>query len=165
MPSRRSVLWAVLCALSPAGLAAQGQLVREAVDSGTLIRMHPATGASIRGRLIQPLGPSTTLVQFCRYPMPSCAVATDSSAVQRIPTAALVSVDVQQGNHWATGAVIGGSFGALLVGFAGAFANGMCEDPSGCGPPTVVYALIGAAGFGAFGALIASGSPRWKPAL
>jgi len=46
----------------------------------------------------------------------------------------------------------------------GAFANGMCEDPAGCGASTAVYALVGAVGFGAFGALIGSGSPKWRPA-
>jgi hypothetical protein len=164
MSSRAAVLLAVFCTLSPTGLAAQDTLVRTTIDSGTLIRMHPAAGASIRGRLTQPLGPSTTLVQFCRYPVPSCATGSDSSAYQRIPTASLVRVEVQQGSRWATGALIGGSIGGLLGGLLGAVANGMCEDANGCGTPTIVYALIGAAGFGGFGALIGTGSPRWRPA-
>ena len=157
-------LFLAALALAPAGLAAQYSLVRVTIDSGTLIRMHPPTGAAIRGRLVQPLGPTSTLVQVCRYPAPPCNTKSDSSAFQRIPTASLVRIDVQQGSRWATGAVIGGVVGGVLGGLLGAFVNGMCEDSAGCGASTAVYALVGAVGFGAFGTLIGSGSPKWRPA-
>ena len=157
-------LFVAAIALAPAMLAAQDSLVRVTIDSGTLIRMHPPTGASIRGRLVQPLGPTSTVVQVCRYPAPPCNTKSDSSAFQRIPTASLVRIDVQEGSRWATGAVIGGVVGGVLGGLTGAFVNGMCEDPDGCGASTGVYTLIGAAFFGGFGALIGSGSPKWVPA-
>ena len=161
---RQAFAFAILCALAPTSLVAQDSLVHATIDSGTLIRMHPITGASIRGRLVQPLTPSSAFVQVCRYPAPPCTPKSDSLAFQRLPAASLARIDVQQGSRWTTGALIGGIFGGALGGLASAFANGMCEDPEGCGASTPVYALIGAAFFGGFGALIGSGSPKWVPA-
>lgn len=164
MTRQANLLILVALFLAPTTLIAQDSLVRATIDSGTLIRMHRATGAPIRGRLIQPLDPTSTIVQVCRYPAPPCTTQSDTAAFQRVPTASLIRVDVQQGSRWATGGIIGGAVGALLGGLVGAFVNGMCEEPDGCGASTAVYALVGAAGFGTFGALIGSGSPKWRPA-
>ncbi len=164
MTLRIGVLVTVALALAPVRLAAQDSLVRATIDSGILIRMHPATGSSIRGRLIRPLEPTSTVAQVCRYPATPCTAKSDSAAFQRIPTASLVRVDVQQGSHWATGGLIGAVFGGLLGGLAGAWVNSDCLDSGGCTTPTAGWAIIGAAGFGAFGALIGSGSPKWRPA-
>ena len=155
---------ALFCFVTPVELAAQDSLIHATIDSGTLIRVHPATGASIRGRLIAPLTPTSITAQVCRYPAPPCTPASDSLAFRRIPTASLVRVDVQQGSRWGTGAIIGGVFGGVLGGLAGAWANSDCLDSGGCGAPTAVFALVGAAFFGGFGALIGSGSPKWVPA-
>jgi hypothetical protein len=155
---------AALCALTPVRLAAQDSLVHATIDSGTLVRMHPASGAPVRGRLVQPLGPSSTVVQFCRYPAPPCTNALDSSVVHSLPISSLTRLDVQRGSHWDSGAAIGGLIGGALGWFIGAFANGMCESSSGCGPPTAAYFAIGAATFGALGAFIGGGSPKWGPA-
>jgi len=141
--------------------------VRETVESGTLVRMHPTTGGAIRGRLTQPWTQSTTLVRVCRYPAPPCSGLSDTSAYQSISTSSLVNVEVQQGTHWASGAWIGGVFGGLFGALAGDFAWGM-SDCFNCGGSQAAAiaggALIGAVISAGFGALIGSSSPRWKPA-
>src|SRR6266850_3363411 len=160
MRSRAGILLAGLCALASRGLAAQESVVRAPIDSGTLIRMHPATGAPVRGRLFQPLGPTSSLVRFCRYPAPPCTNPTDSSAIQRLPVTSIVRLEVQRGNRWEHGAAIGGLIGGVLGSLLGSLANGLCDSTS-CGPSTGEYVFLGAIGVGAFGALIGSGSPKW----
>jgi len=160
----RSVVLAMLVALVPAPLTAQDSLVHATIDSGTLVRMHPSTGASIRGRLVQPLSPSSTIIRYCRYPAPACTNPADTTAIRSLPTAGIQRLEVQRGSEWFTGALTGGLVGAGLGLLVGAFANGLCEDTSGCGPPTGVYLGVGALGFGALGAMIGSGSIKWGPA-
>jgi len=160
----RAGVFLALCALIPIGLKAQGSLVHATIDSGILVRMHPASGTPILGRLVQPLGPSTTTIRFCRYPAPQCTDPTDSVVIQRRLTTSIARLEVQRGDHWATGAGIGGAIGLLFGGFVGALRNGFCEESSGCGPSTGAFAAIGAIGFGVIGALIGSGSPKWRPA-
>jgi len=155
---------AMLCAIAPARLAAQDSLVHATIDSGTLIRMHPAVGAPVRGRLVRPLSPSSTIIQFCRYPAPPCTNPTDTAAIQQLSTSSLHRLEVQRGSQWATGAFTGGLIGAGLGLLAGLVSNGLCEDSSGCGPGTGVYMGVGAVIFGGLGAMIGSGSIEWGPA-
>jgi len=154
----------LILAAVPVGLAAQDSLVHATIDSGTLVRMHPATGAPVRGRLVRPLTPSSTFVHYCRYPAPPCTNPADTTAIQQVSTTTLQRLEVQRGSQWATGALTGGLVGAglgLLVGLA---SNSLCEDSSGCGPGTGVYMLSGAVLFGGLGAMIGSGSIKWGPA-
>jgi hypothetical protein len=160
----QALVLVLLCAVAPGGLAAQDSLVHATIDSGTLVRMHPTSGEPIRGRLVQPLGPSSVVVQFCRYPAPPCTNPLDSTVIRSLPMSSLTRLDVQRGSHWDSGAAIGGLVGGALGWLIGAFANGMCESPNGCGPPTAAYFAIGAATFGALGAFIGGGSPKWGPA-
>ena len=164
MKYQAALLLALASVVAPTDVAAQGRLVRATVDSGTLIRMHPDSGPYLRGRLIAPLTPTSTLVHVCRYPAPPCTATSDSSAFQRIPTSSLARIDVQEGSNWTNGAVVGGLIGGFLFGLAGAFANGMCEESEGCAS-VPAYVMVGGVTFGALGALIAGGSPRWRPAL
>jgi hypothetical protein len=154
----------LLYPLTPTQVLAQDRLVRATVDSGTLIRMHPDSGPYLRGRLVAPLTPTSTLVHVCRYPAPPCTPQSDSSAFQRIPTSSLARIDVQEGNNWVNGAMVGGLIGGFLFGLAGAFANGMCEESEGCAS-VPAYVMVGGVSIGALGALIAGASPRWRPAL
>lgn len=162
MTTRTRLLLLAACALLPLRLDAQAPPITETVDSGTLIRMHSATGETTRGRLLHPLTPATTLLTACRYPGPPCTAMPDSTALLQVPMASLVRIDRQRGSHWARGAGIGGLAGAALGLLVGATINGFCDDPSGCGPDTGVYALVGAAGFGVLGGLIGDGSPTWR---
>jgi hypothetical protein len=164
MARRAGVLFLCLCAPTAGVLAAQGSPVPASIDSGTLIRMHQAEGAPIRGRLLRPLDSTSTLVQFCRYPAPRCTSESAPAAFGKLPVESIVRVDVQRGSRWATGAVIGGVIGGVLGGLLGAVVNGLCESADGCGPSTAGYITIGAIGFGGFGALFGSAFPKWREA-
>jgi hypothetical protein len=157
------LLLTTLLGLTPAALLAQDSLVRTTIDSGTLIRMHPVAGPTIRGRLLQPLGPSSTVVQFCRYPAPPCTAPIDSAALGQYPTASLTQIDVQRGSHWAVGAAAGGVFGLFIGGAVAAAAAIGCGESGDCPSGAVVFG-IPLALFGAMGAMIGSGSPKWGPA-
>jgi len=159
----QALVLALLCAVAPAGLVAQDSLVHASIDSGTLVRMHPASGASVRGRLIQPLTPSSVFIQYCRYPARPCTNPTDTAAFGQVPVASIQRLEVQQGSKWATGAVYGGIFGAILGGAFGAAMNGLC-DTSDCGSSVVVDAAVSGMFFAIIGGMIGNGSPKWVPA-
>lgn len=164
---RKIVILALACALAPIGLVAQDGLVHATIDSGTLVRMHPATGAPFRGRLVQPLTPSSPFVQFCRNPGPACADPSDTSAVRRVPTASLVALDVQHGTKWASGALWGALIGIAAGKLVSEVVGSVCGGETGnrdCGPSGAEYAAIGAVTFGVIGALIGGGKPKWSPA-
>lgn len=150
-------------ALAPARLAAQDSLVHATIDSGTLVRFHPLSGPPTRGRLLQPLSPSSTIVVFCRYPALPCTNLADSTTLVRLPVDGLERVELQTGTRWATGAWIGGAIGVTLGGLASALGHGLCESTD-CGPPVAVEAFISGVFVGLIGALIGSGSPTWAPA-
>ncbi len=81
---------------------------------------------------------------FAFRAMPTPIASRDTVAKMIAPT------------HWKTGLLIGGGFGALMLGIAG---NGLCNDDDGgsddsCFGPTVGSALLGAAVGGTAGALI-----------
>lgn len=154
---------AVLGGAVPVDLAAQEPLVRATVDSGTLIRMYPTAGPYLRGRLIRPLTPTSTVIEVCRYPAVPCDAKSDSSAYQQVPAASLTRIEVQRGTRWETGTFIGGVVGAMLGMMSAGLANSMCEEVGPCAS-TWGAALIGATAVGAFGALIGSSQPDWAPA-
>ena len=156
-------LFVVMLTLTPADLAAQDSLVRATIDSGTLIRMHPAAGSPVRGRLIQPLRPSSTVVLFCRSPAPPCNTSSDSAAFGQVPTSSLDRLEVQRGSHWPIGAAIGGVVGLVIGGLAEALASMDCNESGSC-PTGGVILGVSTVLFGAMGAFVGSGSPKWGPA-
>ena len=163
----KTLTLALACALAPIGLAAQDSLVHAAIDSGTLVRMHPATGAPFRGRLVQPLTPSSPFIHFCRNPGPACADPSDTSAVRRVPTAALVGLDVQHGTKWASGALWGALIGIATGKLVSEVVGSVCGGETGnrdCGPSGAEYAALGAITFGVIGGFIGGGKPKWSPA-
>jgi len=163
MKPQAVVLLAGLCALTPVKLTAQDSLLRATIDSGTLIRMHPMVGSPVRGRLIQPLRPSSTVVQFCRYPAAPCTTSSDSAAYGNLPTASLGRLEVQRGSHWPIGAAIGGVVGLVIGGLAEGLASMDCNESGSC-PPGGLITGISTVLFGAMGAFIGSGSTKWGPA-
>lgn len=160
---RAALMFAVLFPFAGTSLEAQASPVRATIDSGVLIRMHPTEGAAIRGRLVQPLGPTSVTAMYCRYPAPPCTDPADTASIHQLATRSLVRIDVENGTNWRTGGIIGAVVGALL----GALA---AELQSDCDPGTCSGAspggsiVIGAFVVGGIGALIGSSSPRWGPA-
>ena len=163
----KTLTLALACALAPIGLAAQDSLVHAAIDSGTLVRMHPAAGAPFRGRLVQSLTPSSPFIHFCRNPGPACADPSDTSAVRRVPTASLIALDVQHGTKWASGALWGALIGIAAGKLVSEVVGSVCGGETGnrdCGPSGAEYAALGAVTFGVIGGFIGGGKPKWSPA-
>ena len=158
---------ALACALAPVGLAAQDSLVHATIDSGTLVRMHPAAGAPFQGRLVRPLTPSSPFIQFCRHPAPACVNPSDTVAIQRVPTASLIGLDVQRGTKWANGALWGALIGIAAGKLVSEIGGTLCGGETGnrdCGPSGAEYAAIGAVTFAVIGGVIGGGKPKWAPA-
>lgn len=158
---------ALACALAPVGLAAQDSLVHVTIDSGTLVRMHPAIGAPFQGRLVQPLTPSSPFILFCRPPARACTDPADTSAIQRVPTTSLIGLDVQRGTEAAAGALWGGLIGIAVGKLVSEIVGSLCAGEAGnrdCGPSGAQYAAMGAVTFGVIGGLIGGGKPKWNPA-
>ena len=158
---------ALACVLAPFAAAAQEGPARATLDSGTLVRMHPASGAPFRGRLVQPLTPSSALIQICRNPGPACVDPSDTSTVRRIPTAALIGLDVQRGTNSATGALWGALIGIAAGKLTSEIVGSLCGGETGnrdCGPSGAEYAAIGGVTFGIIGGIIGGGKPKWSPA-
>ena len=161
------LILALAGALAPIGLAAQDSLVHATIDSGTLVRMRPATGAAFQGRLVQPLTPSSPVILFCRLPARACADPSDTSAIQRVTTASLIGLEVQRGTRWASGALWGGLIGIAAGKLVSELVGTLCPGEAGnrdCGPSSAGYTAIGAVTFGVIGGIIGSGKPKWSPA-
>ena len=153
----RALFVVIVCAASP--LAAQ-QSIPRMIDSGVVVRMHAAGAPLMRGRLLHAIGPGTTSIRFCRYPAPSCTAASVPEAFGEVNVTALDHLDVQAGNKWALGAVIGGLIGAALGTIAAGFAS-YC-DHSACSRDQFVPFITPTLLLGGIGAMMASGSHRWK---
>jgi len=150
MKLRKALLIVALGALPPPHLAAQDSLVHATIDSGALVQVRLGSGAPVRGRLVEPLTPSSTIIRFCRYPAPACTNPSDTVTIQHLPTSSLRSVEVARGSHWVIGALVGGLTGGALM----AVASGSQSD----------YIAVGVVSIGVLGAVIGGGSPRWGPA-
>jgi hypothetical protein len=148
--------------LGPLPAVAQDALVRTALDSGALIRVHPVSGAAVRGRLVAPLAPSSDTIALCQGRVAHCTDPGDSTAIRRIATASVSRVEVARGTQSATGAAIGGATGLAFGLLAGA-ATGACAA-SDCGGPSA-GAILGASllVFSLIGALVGSSFPAWGP--
>jgi len=156
------LLLASLAALAPSPAAAQDALVRAAVDSGTLVRIQPVSGAAVRGRLMAPLEPSSNAVAICQRRGGRCPDPGDSTAIRRIPMASVSRLEVARGAHAGTGAAIGGAFG-LGFGVLASAATDACAG-SDCGGPSAAAILGGSIlVFSLIGALIGAGVPAWGP--
>lgn len=147
---RPSLALAILCGLIPLPLAAQDTLVRATIDSGVLVRMHPAAGVAIRGRLVRPVDSASTVIYFCRYPSADCSVEPSSPSIQEIGIDSIVRLEVQRGSKWGVGAAIGGVISGFLFTRVYGWSSGAF----------FVGALPGAI----IGGLIGNGSPTWGPA-
>jgi len=151
--------WILLAlALVPVPLAAQASFVTAPVDSGTLVRITPATGAPIRGRLLETFDPGSPALRFCHYPAPECRAPGDSIASHLV-----THLEIQRGNQLVSGAVIGGLIGGVFGVLIGSLAQSLC-DSSGCGPTPVEGGVLFALGGAAVGGIIATAFPRWEPA-
>jgi hypothetical protein len=154
------LVWIVLVAPFPA--AAQDTLVRAALDSGALVRVHPVSGATVRGRLVAPLAPSGDTIALCQGRAAHCNDPGDSTAIRRIPTASVSRIEVAHGTQSATGAAIGGATGLAFGLLAGA-ATDACVV-SDCGGPSAGAILgVSVVVFALLGALVGSSFPAWGP--
>jgi hypothetical protein len=143
----------------PAVVAAQQS---SPVDSGTVVRFQMATGATMRGRLLMPIRPSSPTITYCRYPGVPCRTG-DDPGVRTVDGPQVAHVHVADGSHWVRGGVIGGAIGAALGGAAISFANGIC-DTSDCRATGRRFAATTVAlGLG-LGIVFGSTSLRWRAA-
>jgi hypothetical protein len=90
----------------------EGQ-ARTLPDSGTLVRLHTATGIE-RGRLLVPFRRDAPSIRFCAYPGPPCDANTPADRLLEMRTDAIRSLEQSVGSHWREGAVIGGLAGTAL---------------------------------------------------
>ncbi len=156
------LLAAASLALLRAPAAGQQVLFTIPLDSGQLVRLHLDDGRLLRGRLLRPLTAQSPQVTFCRYPAPPCRDLVPHR-VDSVSVATLADIEVARGTHLWRGAAIGAAIGVLWGVLAGAAYNGFC-DSAECGAPVPVWALTGAIGIGAWGALFGSQSTTWGPA-
>ncbi len=155
-------LAAVLVLGTAVSLRAQQPLVRQTIDSGTLVRLHVMEDSTVRGRLLAPFAPGAPTIAFCRFPGPPCTSIDDPGAMMAWPVATVQHVDVARGNGGRTGAIIGLLIGTVIGTSLGQF----CID----GPcPSTAHAWLhvglpfGAA-IAALGWGIGSGHPHWQSA-
>jgi len=161
--SRRALLLlAGLAALAPVPAAAQDALVRAVVDSETLVRILPVSGAAARGRLMAPLAPSSEAISICAGRGARCTHPADSASVRQLQVASVSRIEVAHGTHSGIGAAIGGAFG-LGFGLLASAATDACVE-SGCGGPSATAVLGGSIlVFSLIGALIGGSVPAWGP--
>lgn len=161
MPSHLKRSFAiVLFTLSVRHLRAEAQTTPVALDSGTLVRVTPASGLAFEGRLVQPLPTGATTLVMCRYPGPPCTDARDSAAIRRAELNQSMRLQVQRGTHAGSGALLGTGIGAVLGLLGRSFANGLCDTEacsSGGNAAPFILAGVGAA----IGGLFGWASPRW----
>jgi hypothetical protein len=122
------------------------QIPAARVDSGRLVRVAPASGPSLIGRLLRPVGPGSAELVLCRYPARPCTDISDTALVRRVPVATFSKLEVQSGNHASLGAGLGVALGA----FCGAAASN--------GKVFLAAIPVGAA----VGWLLGASSPRWQ---
>ncbi len=144
-----------------APIAAQAPVIRQVLDSGTLVRLHMAGDSIVRGRLIAPLAPGAATLFYCRYPGPPCRVADDPGARQ-MPASSIQRIDVARSSGARTGGIIGAVIGLLI----GTSLGQVCFDgpcPS-AGHAALHAGLPVAAVFALLGATIGSGLIHWGTA-
>lgn len=130
------------------------------LDSGTLVRMTPATGEPFEGRLVQRFPANGSLLVSCRYPGRPCLEPGDSVIVRRTPLASLLQVEVQRGNHADTGALRGGIIGAVVGLLGELLLRGFCDDQACLSAMNTAPLRVGVLG-ALIGAVFGAASPRW----
>lgn len=152
----------VFLAVVSSPVDAQVPLATQPLDSGVLVRARLHDGSALRGRLLTPFTPGTPSLRLCLYPGRPCSAASDDRA-RTIPTSGLTRLHVAAGTRVRTGAVVGALVGVLAGEFVYGLSKGLCES-SGCVPPRFRTLLVGALGFGLFGAVFGTGFDAWAPA-
>lgn len=137
---------------------AQRPLVSRQLDSGAVVRMTFSTGRREVGRLIAPFGPDSVLLRYCPYLQSSCPVSGDRRT--QVPAMGVARLDVRQGTHSRTGAILGAvlSVPLMYVGF-----SGLEQNLSGWRAAGLV--AVGVVCSTGWGALVGSWLDAWKPAL
>ena len=159
MRTRLQAMIAVSLACCPNVLCGQGPPPRMPVDSGTLIRLAPPTGPYVVGRLLRRIASRQDSAVMCRYPGPPCTSVLDPSEVRRMLLTGTTTIEVQRGNHLATGAIIGGLIGGALGAGVGGFRS-LC-DAVDCGPSANTVTMIGALAGAVLGGAFGASSPSW----
>ena len=154
MRLRTMVAVAGLC-LGTATYAAAQDRAPAVLDSGSVVRVHLASGGPAVGRLLIPFTPASPSLRYCAYKSPGCR--TSSDFIHEVPRDSIVALDVRSGSHGGKGALIGAGIGAGLALFTASLAdNGV---PGGAWS----FAALGAADGALVGWLFGSMSPRWRP--
>ena len=152
----RRFVYPLLLLIAAAPLSAQAPVT---ADSGTLIRMHTATGPVV-GRLTAGLAPSDSVVRFCTYPGPPCDRQGGVAGMRTLSRDLISHIELSRGTKSKRGAVIGGVIGALAGGGLGSFGAAMCgcrSQTAGIVSGGFAFGLI----FAGIGGLLGSGFPRW----
>ncbi|MBA2292969.1 MAG: hypothetical protein H0W15_11005 [Gemmatimonadales bacterium] len=149
-------------AVSPERLSAQVPVDMQAVDSGLVVRAWTDAG-QVRGRLLMQLSSDSDSVLYCRFPGPSCEREFIAAQTAWLQLGGVRHLDVQVGNRWKKGAVIGGVFGGVIAALAWG-GPWFCEGTS-CHRSTgekVFQSVKSTVIMGALGALIGSAFPRFE---
>ena len=153
----RLLLLLSLVALGRTPLAAQEPLLRHGLGTGTVVRLHLATGTQERGKLLTPFALDSTLFRYCLYPAPQCT-AEDARYRERLARE-IRAVDLHTGTRAGLGALLGLPVGIAVGLVFTDFAEWASEREQGPG------ILIGsAAAFAGLGALIGGSFDRWESA-
>jgi hypothetical protein len=146
---------------TPVGAEAQVQLVSQALDSNTVIRVRLRTGLREKARLLADFGPDSTLLRYCRDPSTPC-VRRSIRYIER-PATDAVALEVRRGSRALTGAVIGAPIGLAIGWFAVALSENASELPGSTGKRAGIMLPVTAL-FAGIGALMGAGIDVWSPA-
>jgi len=170
-PMVRPVVCALTLALAPGLVRGQQPVVRQPLDSATIVRLRLSDGSRFTAQLLEPFGPESTSVVYAPPPHRDCGVPRAQCRLQ-IPASQLSTIEVRQGSDGWRGALIGAGVGAtlgLLLGVT--YEENTCTlgVPGGCSRPSKgtvmgLTTFLGAALGSGVGALFGLGSPRWGPA-
>ena len=141
--TKRSLLLIVGLAigLSP-GLSAQRPVVGPSLEAGTVLRIRLASGLVEGARLLQPYGPDSTHLRYCRYPAPPCRMG----GVRYVARAAtdVISMERLAGSGALPGAVIGAGLGlAFGSGLRGLGDGSLGRDVAILGSSALVFSVLG----------------------
>ena len=156
---RVSCLVLLAAAMGGTEAGAQGPLLTQPLDSGTLVQAHLVGGDRVRGRLLGRVGPAGDTIALCRYPGTPCAVAALSGREIVLPRPNVTRLEVAVGSRARRGVLLGSLSGlaATVVHYA-VFYRVSAFDRS----PQVV---VGVMSLGAvLGAALGSLEIVWGPA-
>jgi hypothetical protein len=145
--------------------AAQQPLLTAPLDRGTVARLHLFSGATETVRLVDPFGPGSATLTSCPFQARPCGPEPDPLRVTR-PAADVERMDVRVGSKAGQGFLIGAAIGFALGVASARLAAGLCDCPANSGNSgiAVLYPITGIVVWGGIGALIGSGSSKWRPA-